>query len=118
MLRNILSCSRRSSSIAHANSKLEILQHRNDFFNLGAFAYCTSCPTETYLNHNLREHPTTHRIAQPRRSKATMAFSTPRDLYPPIEPTETGFLSVSGGHNIYWEVSGNPTGKPVVFLHG
>ncbi|MCZ4281468.1 prolyl aminopeptidase [Kiloniella laminariae] len=39
-------------------------------------------------------------------------------LYPEIEPHETGFLSVGDGHEIYWEVSGNPQGKPVLFVHG
>lgn len=39
-------------------------------------------------------------------------------LYPPIEPYETGELLVGDGHRVYWEVSGNPDGKPVVFLHG
>lgn len=39
-------------------------------------------------------------------------------LYPPIEPYETGFLDVGSGHRIYWEQSGNPNGKPAVFLHG
>jgi proline iminopeptidase len=41
-----------------------------------------------------------------------------RTLYPPIEPYETGMLAVTGGHEIYWEQSGNPDGRPVVFLHG
>jgi len=40
------------------------------------------------------------------------------DYYPPIEPFLTGFLDVSNGHKIFFEVSGNPQGKPVVFLHG
>lgn len=39
-------------------------------------------------------------------------------LYPPIEPFETGELLVGDGQRMYWEVSGNPAGKPVVFLHG
>lgn len=39
-------------------------------------------------------------------------------LYPPIEPYEHGMLPVGDGHDIYWEVCGNPAGKPVVFLHG
>lgn len=39
-------------------------------------------------------------------------------LYPEIEPHETGMLSVGDGHRVYWEVSGTPDGKPVVFLHG
>ncbi|WP_067719175.1 prolyl aminopeptidase [Nocardia yamanashiensis] len=41
-----------------------------------------------------------------------------RTLYPPIEPHEQGVLEVGDGQGIYWEVSGNPEGKPVVFLHG
>ena len=41
-----------------------------------------------------------------------------RDLYPPIEPYNTGKLKVSQLHTIYYEESGNPQGKPVVFLHG
>ena len=39
-------------------------------------------------------------------------------LYPPIEPYNTGRLQVSPVHEIYFEESGNPAGKPVVFLHG
>ena len=39
-------------------------------------------------------------------------------LYPPIEPYATGDLLVGDGNRIYWEQSGNPDGKPVVFLHG
>ncbi len=39
-------------------------------------------------------------------------------LYPPIEPNRTGRLPVSGGHDLYYEESGNPDGKPAVFLHG
>ncbi|GAA3917303.1 prolyl aminopeptidase [Microbacterium invictum] len=39
-------------------------------------------------------------------------------LYPPIEPYETGFLLAGDGQRVYWEQSGNPDGKPVVFLHG
>lgn len=38
--------------------------------------------------------------------------------YPPIEPYNTGRLKVSDLHEIYFEESGNPRGKPVVFLHG
>ncbi len=41
-----------------------------------------------------------------------------RTLYPAIEPNRTGMLEVTGGHTIYWEESGNPEGKPVLFLHG
>jgi proline iminopeptidase len=41
-----------------------------------------------------------------------------RGVYPPIEPFRTGFLRVSDVHEIYFEESGNPDGKPAVFLHG
>jgi proline iminopeptidase len=41
-----------------------------------------------------------------------------RTLYPEIEPYASGTLEVSDGHAVYWETSGNPDGKPVVFLHG
>lgn len=39
-------------------------------------------------------------------------------LYPPIEPYDSGMLLVGDGQRIAWEVSGNPDGTPVVFLHG
>lgn len=41
-----------------------------------------------------------------------------RDLYPAIEPFETLALPVSDLHTIHVEQSGNPQGKPVVFVHG
>jgi proline iminopeptidase len=39
-------------------------------------------------------------------------------LWPEIEPFESGYLEVSDIHEIYYEVSGNPDGKPVFVLHG
>jgi proline iminopeptidase len=41
-----------------------------------------------------------------------------RTLYPPIDPYQSGHLDVGDGHSLYWELCGNPDGKPVVFLHG
>ena len=41
-----------------------------------------------------------------------------RSLYPFIEARRSGYLQVSATHEMYWEESGNPEGKPVVFLHG
>ena len=41
-----------------------------------------------------------------------------RTFYPEIEPFESGMLPVSDVHTIYYEQSGNPQGKPVVFVHG
>lgn len=40
------------------------------------------------------------------------------NLYPPIEPFRSGWLAVGGGHAIYFEESGNPDGKPCIFVHG
>ena len=39
-------------------------------------------------------------------------------LYPDIESYSNGFLDLDGHHQMYWELSGNPKGLPVVFLHG
>lgn len=41
-----------------------------------------------------------------------------RSLYPEIEPFDNGLLKVSELHTLYYEQSGNPNGKPVVFVHG
>jgi proline iminopeptidase len=41
-----------------------------------------------------------------------------RTFYPEIEPYDSGLLDVGDGQRLYWEASGNPEGKPVVFLHG
>jgi proline iminopeptidase len=40
------------------------------------------------------------------------------DLYPGCEPYDGGMLEVGDGNRVYWEVSGNPDGKPAVGLHG
>ena len=39
-------------------------------------------------------------------------------LYPPIEPHDQGLLDVGDANAVYWEVCGNPQGKPVLVLHG
>jgi len=39
-------------------------------------------------------------------------------LHPPIEPFDSGMLPLDDVHTMYWEVSGNPDGVPVLFLHG
>ena len=38
--------------------------------------------------------------------------------YPPLEPYETGMLDVGDGNRVYWEVAGNPDGKPALVVHG
>jgi len=41
-----------------------------------------------------------------------------RDLYPLTPIRASGYLRVSNIHEIYWEESGNPQGKPALFVHG
>ncbi|CAN5438599.1 prolyl aminopeptidase [soil metagenome] len=40
------------------------------------------------------------------------------NLYPEIEPFDSGMYIVSDIHTIYYERAGNPSGIPVIFLHG
>jgi proline iminopeptidase len=40
------------------------------------------------------------------------------DLFPAIDATASGLLPVGDGHEMYWEVAGNPNGPAVVFIHG
>lgn len=39
-------------------------------------------------------------------------------LYPETEPHDRGMLDAGDGNRVYWEVCGNPRGKPAVVLHG
>ncbi|UUU21252.1 prolyl aminopeptidase [Streptomyces sp. DSM 40750] len=39
-------------------------------------------------------------------------------IYPEIEPYDHGMLDVGDGNRVYWEVCGNPRGRPAVVLHG
>jgi proline iminopeptidase len=49
-----------------------------------------------------------------------MVFTAQRAprLWPAIEPHKIDYLEVSDLHTIYYELSGNPKGKPVFVLHG
>lgn len=47
-----------------------------------------------------------------------MASTNDLPLFPPIEPYRSGMLPVDDIHTLYWEECGNPTGQPVLFLHG
>jgi proline iminopeptidase len=60
------------------------------------------------------------RSARPNAAKRKPRASKPvkKGLYPPIKPYNSGMLRVSAVHEIYYEESGNPRGKPAVFLHG
>ena len=44
-------------------------------------------------------------------------FNKKNKLFPAIEPYDSGFIK-KGIHEIYYEQSGNPKGKPAIFLHG
>ena len=59
--------------------------------------------------------PLRRRSAKPLRRAAARPAG---GFYPPIEPYHSGMLRVSPVHEIYYEQSGNPRGKPAVFLHG
>ncbi|MEV0146813.1 MULTISPECIES: prolyl aminopeptidase [unclassified Nonomuraea] len=39
-------------------------------------------------------------------------------MRPPIEPYDHGHLDTGDGHLVYWEVCGNPAGKPALVVHG
>jgi len=39
-------------------------------------------------------------------------------MYPELEPSQANWLEVGGGHRVYYEISGNPAGFPVLFIHG
>ena len=39
-------------------------------------------------------------------------------MHPPIEPYASGMLHRPDGADLYWETSGNPQGKPALYLHG
>jgi proline iminopeptidase len=39
-------------------------------------------------------------------------------LYPKVEPVEQGILAVGDGDLVYWEICGNPRGKPALVVHG
>src|SRR3989344_5899388 len=39
-------------------------------------------------------------------------------VYHNIKTYKKGYLDVGNGHSIYYELSGNPKGKPVLFVHG
>jgi proline iminopeptidase len=72
-----------------------------------------------------RKTKTARRAPAKRKTSRTVAATrnpkrkaTRSGLYPPLRPYRTGRLRVSPIHELYFEESGNPKGKPVVFLHG
>jgi proline iminopeptidase len=51
-------------------------------------------------------------------SGPSRASTEPLRVYPPIEPYAAGRLAMPGGHEVYYEVCGNPHGAPAVVVHG
>jgi proline iminopeptidase len=45
-------------------------------------------------------------------------MTTRPEIFPPIEPYQTGKIRLDTRHTMYWEQSGNPRGSPALFLHG
>lgn len=54
----------------------------------------------------------------PGKAAVAMKVTSERGQYPPIEPFDRGFLDVGDGHEMYYEQSGDPRGKPALFVHG
>jgi proline iminopeptidase len=44
--------------------------------------------------------------------------SSERLVFPEIEPYETGLIPAGASHDFYYEVCGNPSGVPILVLHG
>lgn len=68
-----------------------------------------------------RKQPAKKQRRPARAKQRTRSTKTPagrRTLYPAIKPYRTGYLKVSDVHEIYFEESGNPKGKPALFVHG
>lgn len=51
-------------------------------------------------------------------SVAPMAQAGRRGLYVETDPFNSGWMSVTGGHELYYEECGSRAGKPAVVLHG
>lgn len=47
-----------------------------------------------------------------------MANSSETLVFPAIEPFESGLIPTGSAHNFYYEVCGNPSGEPILVLHG
>lgn len=58
------------------------------------------------------------RLPQAHNRRMSQKETARRQLYPAIDPFNTGWLEVGHGHRLYYEECGKPRGKPVVVLHG
>jgi len=50
--------------------------------------------------------------------KAAVEGPPQSDLWPEIQSYKTGYLQVSKLHSIFYQLGGNPKGKPMIVLHG
>ncbi|XP_013389526.1 uncharacterized protein LOC106158181 [Lingula anatina] len=62
--------------------------------------------------------PVAYNFAVFSRCKFCVNMGEVRELYPEIEPFDSGKLKVSDVHEIYYEQCGKKEGKPVIFVHG
>jgi proline iminopeptidase len=80
------------------------------------------CPYAPEIRVDFSRHYNCDRISatsqQFERLFGTILTKLMPELYPAIDPYDTGTLEVSTLHTLYFEQVGNPNGKPIVFLHG
>ena len=55
-------------------------------------------------------------VTAPATGESESSSRRPGDLYPPIEPYNSGWLTVSDIHELYYEECGNKDGNPVIYL--
>jgi proline iminopeptidase len=55
---------------------------------------------------------------RPPASALSASSASRRGLYGEQDPIDFGWIKVGGPHEVYYEVCGNPKGKPAVVLHG
>ncbi|KAL3694120.1 hypothetical protein R1sor_007771 [Riccia sorocarpa] len=65
-----------------------------------------------------RQDANESRDSEPSSSGSGQRIVTTGELYPNSKAHDRGELKVSDLHTLYYEVHGNPKGRPVVFLHG
>src|SRR5262245_43357162 len=86
--------------------------------NAGACRAVRMCARAVRVLRNARDAIEYKRVAQRNLERGgRRSAGLRKELYPPVEPFDSGFMRV-GAHEIYYEQSGNPTGKAALFVHG
>lgn len=57
-------------------------------------------------------------VLQHRHIHSSVKILKKYEMYPAIEPFNSGHLEVSSVHKIYYEQCGNKNGLPIIFVHG